>query len=71
MTLEQARAGRVQVQLADISAAGVDLLVSGGRAWVCEVNPTPGFARLERATGVAVATAALFRASARTSSMLS
>ncbi len=36
---------------------GVDLVVDGGRPVILEVNPTPGFVRLEEATGVDVARA--------------
>ena len=51
-----------QIQLAvaagkalDLGLCGVDLLESGRNTVVCEVNPTPGFKRVEEATGKNVA----------------
>jgi ribosomal protein S6--L-glutamate ligase len=53
---------RVSLELARRAAAGiglgicgVDLLPTANGPVVCEVNPTPGFAALERATGIDVA----------------
>jgi RimK family alpha-L-glutamate ligase len=42
-----------------LGICGVDLLQDHGRTLVCEVNPTPGFLHVERATGVDVAAAIL------------
>jgi RimK family alpha-L-glutamate ligase len=40
-----------------LGVCGVDLLPTPDGRLICEVNPTPGFAAVERATGVDVATA--------------
>jgi ribosomal protein S6--L-glutamate ligase len=54
----------VEVDLAVAAAAalglgqcGIDLVIDGSSPVVLEVNPTPGFLRLEEATGVDVARA--------------
>jgi ribosomal protein S6--L-glutamate ligase len=38
-----------------LGICGVDLLPTGDGVLVCEINPTPGFINLERATGIDVA----------------
>jgi RimK family alpha-L-glutamate ligase len=41
----------------DLGHCGVDLVIDDGKPVILEVNPTPGFLRLEEATGVDVARA--------------
>ena len=51
-------ASRMAVAAADalgLGHCGVDLVLEGGGPVVLEVNPTPGFLRLEQATGIDVA----------------
>jgi RimK family alpha-L-glutamate ligase len=51
-------ASRMAVAAADalgLGHCGVDLVLEGGNPVVLEVNPTPGFLRLEHATGIDVA----------------
>ena len=40
-----------------LGICGVDLLPAADETLICEVNPTPGFSALERATGIDVAAA--------------
>lgn len=42
-------------QSTGLGICGVDLLPTSDGVLVCEINPTPGFSSLERASGVDVA----------------
>ena len=55
LSVEDRRLAISAAQAMDLDICGVDLLPAAQGSQICEVNPTPGFIRLQSATGVDVA----------------